>query len=51
MISDDSGYFPLKWDSGVKQTMSKDSEEAFCKGLTDERRRSRGAIESGPELF
>ena len=32
-----SGYFPLGWDSGVKQAMSKDDEKALhCRGLTNE---------------
>lgn len=46
MGSEHSGYFPLRWNSGVKQAMSKKSMEAspmIC--------RSRGAIESGPEAL
>ena len=32
-----SGYFPLGWDSGVKQAMSEDDEMAlYCRGLTNE---------------
>lgn len=36
MSSKHSEYFPLRWNSGVTETLSKDSEEAFHRGFTDE---------------
>ena len=34
--SEHFGDFSLGWKSGVPQAMSKDSEEAFCGGPTNE---------------
>lgn len=36
MSSKHSEYFPLRWNSGVTETLSKDSEEAFHRAFTDE---------------
>ena len=46
MGGEHSGYFPLGWDSGIKQAMSKNSVEA-----SPIRYKSQGAIESGPEAL
>ena len=50
MSSEHSGYFPLRWNSGVKETMSKNSEEPSTEA-SPMRCKSRRAFESGPEAL